>query len=81
MRALIGNEPPYGLGLDRREINVVIAELLQEETSDDVPIETPRRRRQTAYLVHVHIETTELLVYRCRCRHPLRDHGIGQQDH
>ena len=81
MRALIGNEPAYRLGLDRREINAAVAELLQEETSDDAPIETPRRRCQTAHLVHVRIETTQLLVDRRRFQHPLRDHGIGSQDH
>ena len=80
MRALVGNKAAYRLGLNRREINVSIAELLQEETPDDVPRETPRRRCQTAYLLHVRIETTELFVYRCRCRRPLRDHGIGPQD-
>jgi hypothetical protein len=81
MRALLGNEPSYGLRLDRRKINAVITKLLQEETADDVPAETPRCRCQTAYLVHVHVEPTERLVDRCRCRHPLRDHGIGPQDH
>ena len=80
MRALIGNEPSYGLGLDRREINGVIAELLQEETADDVPIEKPRLRRQTTHLVHVRIETTQFLVHWCRFQHPLRDHGIGPED-
>jgi len=29
----------------------------------------------------VRIETTQFLVHWCRFHHPLRDHGIGPQDH
>jgi hypothetical protein len=81
MRAPIGNEPPHRLGLDRSEVNGVIAELLQEETADDVLIETPRCRRQTTHLLLVRVETTQFLVHGRRFQHPLRDHGIGPQDH
>jgi hypothetical protein len=37
MRALIDDEPAYRLGLDRGEINAAVAELLQEEITDNAP--------------------------------------------
>ena len=80
MLALIGNESAYRLGLDRCEVNAVGAKLLQEEITDDTQLETARRRRNAAHVVHVRIETTQLLVHRRRFQHTLRDHGMGPQD-
>jgi hypothetical protein len=80
MRALIDNEPPHGLGLDRREVNALVAKLLKQKTTDDEELETARRRRKTACVVHVRIETTQFLIHQRHFQHPLRDHRMDSQD-